>query len=315
MKKGIGIIIPILIVMIVSAFCISSYYFSYKEIKKSKEQANTSINTSSKYMFTDETYPKIMSISPLQILIEKYYNSYTGNTLEGTYNETSDEILKKLINNEIEIAILPTLTKEQIELARKSNIQLETFEFVKDAIVFMTNSSNIVNDIKEEDLIKIYSGNIKNWKELNGEDIEIKAYQKPEKSFIQNYMVSNVMKDKKIIDKVTENIIKEDSAIANINSEYYGESGRIGYTLYNYYNFMYNDVSNGVINSDKLLSINDIAPTNENIASRAYPYTITYYIVINASQPQDGNVRKWIANVISDDGKNIAKEAGYIANR
>ena len=113
------------------------------------------------------------------------------------------------------------------------------------------------------------------------------------------------MKDKKIINKLTENIIKENSAIANMNSEYYGENGRIGYTLYNYYNFMYNDISNGVVNSDNLLSINNIAQ----------PYTITYYIVINASQPQDGSVRKWIANVISEDGKNIAKEAGYIANR
>ncbi len=315
MKKSLGIIIPILIVMIVSAFCISSYYFSYKEIKKSKEQVNMSEKTSNQYAFTVDTYPKIMSISPLQILIEKYYRSYTGNELESSYNETSDEILKKLISNEIEIAILPTLTKEQIELARKSNIQLETFEIIKDALVFMTNSSNIVNDIKEEDLVKIYNGNIKNWKDIKGEDIEIKAYQKPEKSFIQNYMISNIMKDKKIINKLTENIIKENSAIANMNLEYYGENGRIGYTLYNYYNFMYNDISNGVVNSDKLLSINNIAPTYENIASGDYPYTITYYIVINASQPQDGSVRKWIANVISEDGKNIAKEAGYIANR
>lgn len=315
MKKSLGIIIPILIVMIVSAFCISSYYFSYKEIKKSKEQVNMSEKISNKYMFTIDTYPKIMSISPLQILIEKYYKSYTGNELESSYNETSDEILKKLISNEIEIAILPTLTKEQIELARKSNVQLETFEIIKDALVFMTNSSNIVNDIKEEDLVKIYNGSIKNWKDIKGEDIEIKAYQKPEKSFIQNYMVSNIMKDKKIINKLTENIIKENSAIANMNSEYYGENGRIGYTLYNYYNFMYNDISNGVVNSDKLLSINNIAPTYENISSGDYPYTITYYIVINASQPQDGSVRKWIANVISEDGKNIAKEAGYIANR
>ena len=315
MKKSIGIIIPVLIVILISAFCISSYYFAYREIKKSKEQLNSYADISNQYIFNTDTYPKIMSISSLENLMEKYYNSYTGENLEVLSSETSEEILNKLINNKIEIAILPTLTEEQIEIANKSNVKLETFEITKDALVFMTNSSNTINNITEDELIKIYNGSIKNWKEIKGNDIEIKSYQKPEKSFIQNYMILNIMRNEKIIDNITENIVKEDSAIANINSEYYSQEGRIGYTLYNYYNFMYNDVSNGVINSDKLISINNVAPTAENIASNSYPYTITYYIVINSLSPQGGNIRKWISNVISENGKNIAKEAGYIASK
>ena len=42
-----------------------------------------------------------------------------------------------------------------------------------DGIAVITNSSNAVENLSKEDLIKIYTGEIKNWKELGGKDENI----------------------------------------------------------------------------------------------------------------------------------------------
>ena len=310
MKKSMSIIIPIFIILFVSALCGFSYYFFYRGITRN----NTNIaNQQSNIVFSVDEYPRIMTTYSMGNLIDKYYENFTGSIKDESCGK-EDEILQKLINNEIDIAILPELTEDQINTVVNSGVQLESIALTKDALVFQTNSTNSIDNLNSDDLRKIYSGSVENWSEVGGESIEIKAFQKPTGSYIQDMMINRVMQNTEIKEQIKENIIGDNVAIADLNSEYYNEEGRIGYTLYNYYNIMYNDVSEGVLNSDKLLSIDNVAPTSENILNNTYPYTITYYIIFNSSQPQDGNVRKWISSVFSEEGKNITKEAGYIAN-
>ena len=178
----------------------------------------------------------------------------------------------------------------------------------------MTNSSNSIENLTSSDLVKIYSGEIENWSNVGGQDLEIKAYQKPAGSYVQSLMEDKVMKNTDMKDPVKENLIGDNIAIGNLTSEYYDEEGRIGYTLYNYYKIMYNNQNEGVYNPDKLLSVDSVSPTTENMLNNSYPYTITYYIIINSSNPQGNNVRRWVGTMLSEEGKNIIKEAGYIAN-
>lgn len=309
MKKSIPVIVPILIMLMVAAFCAGGYYLFYKGMlqKDVKNEVIVEDNT-----FLASEYPKIMSVYPMGDLMDKYYTALTGQVMQ-TACADEDEIIRKVINNEIDIGVVPDLTEEQIKLIQDSGIKLETIEIAKDALVFITKSSNSVNNISHDNLGKIYSGEITKWDALGGKAEEIKAYQKPTNSFIQNMMNKMVMGEKELKKQIRENLIQDNEAIAELNSEYYGIEGRLGYTLYNYYDDMYNDVSNGVMNSDKMISVNDVAPTVENISNNTYPYTITYYMIFNSTQRPDGNVRNLISKIKADFGKNIAKEAGYIA--
>lgn len=309
MKKSMPIIVPILIMLMVATFCAGGYYLFYKGMLQKEERAEVVVEDNT---FLASEYPKIMSVYPMGDLMDKYYAALTGQATQTECAE-EDEIIKKVINNEIDIGVVPDLTDEQIKLIQESGVKLETIEIAKDALVFITKSSNPVNNITHNNLGKIYSGEITKWSEIGGTEEEIKAYQKPTNSFIQNMMNKMVMGEKELKKQIRENLIQDNQAIAELNSEYYGEEGRIGYTLYNYYDDMYNDVSNGVLNSDKMLSVNDVAPTEDNIANNTYPYTITYYMIFNSTQRPDGNVRNLISKIKADFGKNIAKEAGYIA--
>lgn len=310
MKKSMQVMIPIIIIVFVSMICGGCYYAFYSGISKNSPYTE---NQNANITFKNEEYPRIMATYSMENLVDKIRENLTG-SFQDEQCGSENEIIDKLINNEIDIAIVPELTNEQREKLVSSGKTFESFTLTKDALVFMTSASNSLDNLMSSDLVKIYSGEIENWSSLGGKDLEIKAYQKSKGSYIQSLVESKLMKNTKMKDPVKENLIGDEIAIGNLTSEYYNEEGRIGYTLYNYYKLMYNNQNEGVYNPDKLLSVDSISPTKENMLNNSYPYTITYYIIINSSNPQGNNVRKWIGTMLSEKGKNIIKEAGYIAN-
>ena len=64
----------------------------------------------------------------------------------------------------------------------------------------------------------------------------------------------------------------------------------------------------------KLLSVNGIKPTYENIQTGLYDLQTAYYAVIRKNEPEKSNTRKLLNAMISEQGQNIAKEAGYVQN-
>ena len=57
-----------------------------------------------------------------------------------------------------------------------------------DGIAVITERNNSVTDISAENLAKVYTGEITNWKELGGKDREIVAFQRPAGSGSQSMM-------------------------------------------------------------------------------------------------------------------------------
>ncbi|WP_279401693.1 substrate-binding domain-containing protein [Piscibacillus salipiscarius] len=58
----------------------------------------------------------------------------------------------------------------------------------REAFVFFVHADNPVDSLKVEEIQGIYSGNITNWKEVGGEDVEIRAFQRPEGSGSQTML-------------------------------------------------------------------------------------------------------------------------------
>lgn len=312
MKKFLSVIIPILTMIIVCGLCVMAYYFFYQMMNRNSSQAPQAV---AGITFDEKEYPTLLAVKPMQKLMNEYYTSFTGKAINEYYDIEADEIIKKLTSGEINVAIVPDITDKQIKIAKTAGVQLETFEITKDAVVFINESSNRVTNLMNEDIIKIFSGNISNWKDVKGGDKRIKIYHPAKNSYVYNMMVQKVMGSVDVKSSEKENVIDISKALTNLDTDYYNNDGRISYTLYSLYNTMYDDVSDGVIKSDKILKINNVEPNEESFQNNNYPYTINYHIVIRSTEPQNGNVRNWIKSVLSEQGKNIAKEAGYIANR
>ena len=59
----------------------------------------------------------------------------------------------------------------------------------------------------------------------------------------------------------------------------------------------------------KLLAINGVAPTAENISNGTYPFTVNFYAVTNGAPT--GNVKNLIDLILSESGQRLIEKTGY----
>lgn len=114
------------------------------------------------------------------------------------------------------------------------------------------------------------------------------------------------MNNLSMISPILEEKTENNKTVTNLTMEYINNKNSIGYSYY-YYAKMAYDLSNV-----KLLSINGIASTDENIQNGTYPIRTGYYVVINANEVESSNTRKLVNAMLSDRGKSVAKEAKYV---
>jgi len=60
----------------------------------------------------------------------------------------------------------------------------------------------------------------------------------------------------------------------------------------------------------KILSVDGVEPSIENIQNRSYPFVANFYAVTNGEP--EGNVRLLIDWILSPQGQRIIEETGYV---
>ena len=88
-------------------------------------------------------------------------------------------------------------------------------------------------------------------------------------------------------------------------AEYENGPASIGYTYYYYIKNLYKD------ENIKVIKINGIEPTNDNLISGVYPFSTNYYAVIRGDEPEDSPARKLRDYLITPEGQNLIAMAGY----
>ena len=152
-----------------------------------------------------------------------------------------------------------------------------------------------------------------NWSQLDGENIDIKAFQKTYNSITQNAMISLVMGELQILEP--EKRVFYDKNLGEINdviANYDNSKNAIGYSFYYDAKNIY-DIDERIDNSVRLLEIDGIAPSYDTIHDESYPLKLNYYLVKNKSNNYE-NVQIFVNALTSDRGKKVVKEAGYIDN-
>ena len=61
----------------------------------------------------------------------------------------------------------------------------------------------------------------------------------------------------------------------------------------------------------RLLSINDVEPSRENIKTEKYPYTVDFYIVTR-KDVKNKNLDMLIKWILSDEGQEVIEKIGYV---
>lgn len=82
-----------------------------------------------------------------------------------------------LIDDQVELVIAArSISRDEKVYAEEKGVTLIEKPIAKDALTFMVNPSNPVNNLSISQLQGIYTGEITNWKEVGGNDEDIRPY-------------------------------------------------------------------------------------------------------------------------------------------
>lgn len=310
-NKWITNVLVIIIMILVVLGCILGYFYFTKDKTKPiiDPEEKKAIQNQEK-IFSEEDYPRIDGSTVTLPLAEAFKADFTGTDIEDvevTHSKTHNAYVN-LINGDTDLILVTYPSEDEEKLAEEKNVELEIVPIVKEAFVFFVNKENFVDNLTLEQVQDIYSGRIKNWKEVGGVNEKIIAYQRPENSASQSGMLSLIMQGKKMIEPTTETVTIDKADIVDVISDYDNGKNSIGYSYYYYTTKMY------TTDTMKLLSINGVEPTYDNIKTGLYDIQTTYYAVIRKDEPKDSNTRKLLNAMKSERGQNVAKEAGYVQN-
>lgn len=261
-------------------------------------------------VFTMETYPKIDCSTVAIPLSEVLMATLTKQTIEQVRpyvlcNKTHPAYVN-LIDGKKDLIFVTSPSAAETELAKNRQIELEIIPIVSEGFIFLVNKDNPVDSLTLEQIRKIYSGEITNWKEVGGHDVVIRAMQRPENSGSQTGFLDLVMKELTPMTPPVEWISTAMDELVDSVSHYDNQPDAIGYSYYYY-------VTDMVINPNvKLLKINGVYPNPSTIANDSYPIQTAYYAVFRKKELATSDVRKIVKYLLTDEGQDLLAHAGYV---
>jgi len=167
----------------------------------------------------------------------------------------------------------------------------------KDGITVFLQESNPVKELSIKQLSGIFSGRIKNWKEVGGPDADIRLYGRENSSGTYVFFKDHVVKADYAANCQT---LPGTAAVVNaVKKDKYG----IGYGGAAY--------AVGVKHCNVKKDDKSVAypPTPETIKNGTYP--ITRYLYMYMTNRPTGEVKKYIDWILSSEGQKLVVELGY----
>jgi phosphate transport system substrate-binding protein len=237
--------------------------------------------------------------------------SYEGSpqaveTIFNLYHSGTHESYMNLIDGNADLILVArSPSEDELNAAGDKGVTLDVRAVALDAFVFLLNVENPVDDLMVDNVRDIYTGRITNWAKLGAEGgsrAQIQPYQRNPNSGSQELMETLVMKGEPMIDAPTMILESMMGPIHAIADDRWG----IGYSVYYYAVFIFPH------EQVKLIAIDGVQPTSDNIAKRSYPLTAEVYAVVREGMPEDSTaimLRNWL---FTEEGQAAIAESGYV---
>ena len=165
-----------------------------------------------------------------------------------------------------------------------------------DGIAVITDTDNTITDIKSEDLAKVYTGEITNWKDLGGKDEQIVVIGREAGSGTRDAFEE--LMDVKDSCKYAQELDSTGAVLAKVAAT----PGAVGYVSL--------DVLDDTVNG---LKINSVEPTEENILAGTYVLQRPFVMATKGEiSEQSEQVQAYFDFINSKDGQNVIKSVGLI---
>lgn len=195
---------------------------------------------------------------------------------------------KAIVDGDTDILFCAAPSEAQKQYAEEQGVELVYVPIGLEGFVFFVNEDNPVDDLTVEQVRKIYSGEYKNWADVGGPNRIINPVTRLEGSGSQTTFEA-FMGDYEIGKK---------SPFALLG-------GSIGFS-FRYY-------MDGIVENDsvKMLSLNGVYPSAENIQNRTYPVVAQFYAIYRADN-QNENIPVLIDWLLSEEGQTLIEQTGYV---
>lgn len=185
----------------------------------------------------------------------------------------------------------------------ESSYITEEFIIASDGVAVITHSSNNVDNMSIDQIKKIYTGEIKNWKEVGGNDApiivvtrEMGSGTRASFSEITGILTKNNSGEE--VDETTKSALIQNSTEA-VKKAVAETPNSIGY------------ISLGSLgDSVKALRIEGKEPSRENVIDGEYKISRPFIYI--AGNEISSESQKFIQYILSEDGQHLVEEMGFI---
>lgn len=182
----------------------------------------------------------------------------------------------------------------EIKQAKENGVNPIGTVIANDGIAIIVNPACGLTDITKEQVKKIFTGEISNWKQLGGESMPIVAISRDVASGTFEVFKELVLKGSKVKDDAL--LLASNNAVASNVADTPGAIGYVGF------GFLSDKV--------KALKVEGVQPSEETVNNKTYSISRPLYIYTNGAPK--GEIKNFIDFILSEDGRKIVKETGYI---
>lgn len=173
------------------------------------------------------------------------------------------------------------------------------YKVALDGLSVYVHESNPIKELSLEQLKNIFTGKVRNWKEVGGQDQPITLYSRENSSGTYEFFKENVLQGQDFSASaqnmpgtaVLLQSVGRDPKAIGYGGAAYGQGAKH-------------------IKVSKETGGEGVEPTEENILNQKYPIWRYLYIYVNPALDK-GDVRKYLTWIRSDEGQALVKDVGY----
>ena len=195
---------------------------------------------------------------------------------------------RAIVDGTTDILFCAAPSENQKQYAAEKGVELVYVPIGLEGFVFFVNENNPVDTLTVEQIRRIYTCEYTNWNEVGGANRIINPITRLEGSGSQTTFEA-FMGDNKIGRK----------------SPFAITGASIGFS-FRYY-------MDGIVENDavKMISLNGVYPSAENIQNRSYPIVTQFYAIYRADNDNE-NVPILIDWLLSEEGQTLIEKTGYV---
>jgi len=205
--------------------------------------------------------------------------------------------LSSLISGTCDIAMSSRNIKaKEIVLAQKKGVNPNEIKVALDGLAVVVNPKNPIEKLTMDQLAGIFTGRIKNWKELGGTDMPIVVISRDTSSGTYETFHTLIMGKEQMAANV-EYVNSNPQAHTRVKTT----KGAIAY------------VGIGFVDANvKALKIDGILPTKKTISSGAYPLSRPLFLFTNGFPKLGSTTHKFSAFYLTEKGQEIIEAKGFV---